>query len=133
MSGRRLHRSMPVSIASRLDHRTLVARYERLLTEYDRMAGRVMVEQAEVRRISRASGRNLSRMIAAQCRAQVAESALAASQNTPIACVRLLLRAERLMYQITYDTCPSCRLSGQHRYNCRLNGLLVEIQKLIPV
>ena len=132
MSGRRPHRSKPVSIVSRLDHRTLLARYERLLTEYDRMAGRIMVEQAEARRMSRASGRNLDRMIRAQHRAEVAESALAASQNTPVACVRLVLRCERMLYAISYDACPSCRLSGHHRYNCRLSKLLADIQTAIP-
>jgi len=134
MSGRHPHRSKPVSILSRLPHSTLVARYQRLLIEYDRMCGKVMVEQAEIRRMSRASGRILDRMIAAEKRAKLAESALSAATSRPASCVRLLLRAERLLYRLSYDRCPSCGLGGiSHRYNCRLNGLIAAIQREMPV
>ena len=134
MSGHRPKHSTPVPILSRLDPKALLARHERLLVEFDRMTTKVMLAEREVRRIGRASGRSLSRMIAAQHRAEVAESVLAAGTSAPVACARLLLRCETMLYQVSYDRCPTCRLGGtSHRYNCRLERLLTEIRELMPV
>jgi hypothetical protein len=123
-----------VSLHPAVDLSTLRCRHERLLSEYDRLAGRLMVSQAEVRRLGRVGARHMDRIISAERRAAVAESALAASQARPAACIRLLLRSERLLYRLGYPRCASCKIPAPpHRHNCRIASMLTAIQQLIPV
>ena len=117
-----------------VDLRTLRLRYDRLAYAHDRMAGRVMVAEAEVRRLGRVGARQIDRLIEAQTAAATARAALEAAQTRPAAAVRLLLRVERFLYRLSYPRCASCKLATPpHRHNCRLERLIVAIQKLIPL
>lgn len=133
MSGHRPKHSTPVPIASRLDPKALLAQHQRLLVEFDRMTTKVMLAEREARRMSCASGQRIGQVVAARHRAETAEAALAAAQSTPVAAVRLLLRAERELYRLTYPTCPSCKLTATHRPNCRLMTLIHAIEQLFPI
>lgn len=53
--------------------------------------------------------------------------------SRPAALVRLLLRAERLLYRLSLPVCPSCRLHPPHRHNCRIDAMLAAIIRALPV
>ncbi|HEY3175648.1 MAG TPA: hypothetical protein VGK94_07795 [Candidatus Polarisedimenticolia bacterium] len=128
------HRARRLAIHPAVDLSTLRTRHARLLAEYDRLAGRLMVSQAEVRRLGRTGARHMDRIIAAEKRAAISESALTASQGRPAACVRLLLRCERLLYRLSYPRCASCKIPAPpHRRNCRIQSMLTAIQQLVPI
>ncbi len=88
----------------------------------ERLASKLQVAEVAIRQLSRSSGRNFDRLIAAERRAEIAEAALASSSSRPARVAALLLRCLRLLAGIRL--CPTCGLRDDHRYNCRTDRLL---------
>ena len=106
---------------------------EQAIQRCEKLASQLTVARVEIRRLSKVSGRNLSRMIAAEHHAEAAEAALALSSSRPARVATLLLRVVRLVHGLR-GRCASCGLMDQHRFNCRLDSLVRSIDvELGPV
>lgn len=133
MSRPRRHSSAPTHLVHRLSRPALEAAYERLASECDRLANRLMVLEAQVRGVGRANARFVDRAVRAEHRADTAESALEAASSKPAAMARAVLRCETMLYRISYPTCGVCHaVPPPHQKDCAVATLLIEIGSLFP-